>query len=506
MKDNNLLIPSFRGELSFLSNMFICEIKAWVNGKEYSFPSAENLYQSLKCPGNEEKFLSATPAEAKKLGRFLPMREDWDEVKLDVMEHVLSMKFSQHKDLLDKLLACDFQIVERNYWHDTFWGVCDGYGENWLGNMLEKVKCEHLNIPFVSSQERAISIGKDMLQKQEILSKEYGYKKLPSEKSFSVRREYSKTLPDFFMFDNNKNKKLHSRDGVLLAKKWNRVVVGDYGAFIEIDDSDICKTNIVCKPGEEYRINNPKYSGTVKYQWFVPKTGIETKLYFQQHEVTYADYQAGKWYISPYELKEGEYISEHDAYELAQDIGKTLPDDLKQALDCKVNDVFVPDGTISIHVDTTGFSNSAEVIKISVCDLNQFVYLNTLVKPQYTKQWAEAEKSHHISPSMVKDSPTRAEIAPTVRDLVESATKIVSFNPSFDRRMIKQSFGVDIPKEKFYDVKKAFSEDYPEGKHNFDTAITTYLGDRFTTSNKNAMVLSQIYNKQDAVRQEVLEK
>ena len=493
MKDHQLT-PSFRKELSFLSNMYLCGIKARVKEKDYTFPSAENLYQSLKCPGNEDLFATVSPSEAKKLGKTLLMREDWNSVKLDIMEYVIALKFSQNEELKNQLMQCDFQIVERNLWNDTYWGVCNGVGENHLGNILEKFKCKYLNIPFVSSQEYAVTVGKEMLQKQEDLSKEYKYKKLPSEKSLSVREEYSKKLPDFFMFDRNMDKKLHSHDGVLLARKWNRVVIGDYGAFVEIEDTDICKNNIICKPGEEYRIDDPKYSENVKYQWFIPKTGCDAKLYFQQRGVTYADYQAGKWYISPYDLKEGEYISEHEAYEQTQAIEKSLPADLEQALNCKQNELPIPDGTLSIHIETTGVTRSAEVLKISVCDLNRFVYLDTLVKPQYAKRWDEAERIHHISPAMVTNAPVRAEVVPQVRDLMESATKIISFNPPYDKRMIEQSFGVVIPKEKFFDVKKAFEIDFPESKHSFADAITSYLGQNYSTASKSAMVLAQIYN------------
>lgn len=493
MKDHQLT-PSFRKELSFLSNMYLCSIKARVKEKDYTFSSAENLYQSLKCPGNEDLFATVSPSEAKKLSKTLPMREDWDSVKLELMEEIVLQKFSQNEELKNQLMQCDFQIVERNLWNDTYWGVCNGVGENHLGNILEKFKCKYLNIPFVSSQEYAVTVGKEMLQKQEDLSKEYKYKKLPSEKSLSVREEYSKKLPDFFMFDRNMDKKLHSHDGVLLARKWNRVVIGDYGAFVEIEDTDICRNNIVCKQGEEYRIDDPKYSENVKYQWFIPKTGCDAKLYFQQRGVTYADYQAGKWYISPYDLKEGEYISEHEAYEQTQAIEKSLPADLEQALNCKQNELPIPDETLSIHIETTGVTRSAEVLKISVCDLNRFVYLDTFVKPQYAKRWNEAERIHHISPAMVANAPVRAEVASQVRDLMESATKIISFNPPYDKRMIEQSFGVVIPKEKFFDVKKAFEIDFPESKHSFADAITSYLGQNYSTASKSAMVLAQIYN------------
>jgi predicted NAD-dependent protein-ADP-ribosyltransferase YbiA (DUF1768 family) len=36
----------------------------------------------------------------------------------------------------------DRKLVEGNYWHDTFWGVCNGVGENYLGEILMHVRQE----------------------------------------------------------------------------------------------------------------------------------------------------------------------------------------------------------------------------------------------------------------------------------------------------------------------------------------------------------------------------
>ena len=97
----------------------------------------------------------------------------------------------------------------------------------------------------------------------------------------------------------------------MIANKFDRIVLGQYGAFIEIDDADMVKKNIKMKPGQEYRVKDPKYSNHVKYQWFTTRDKTNCKLYFQQKGVTYADYQAGKWYISPYEVLTKEEIYEH---------------------------------------------------------------------------------------------------------------------------------------------------------------------------------------------------
>ena len=52
-------------------------------------------------------------------------------------------KFKTHPDLAAQLLATDPQeLVEGNHWKDTYWGVCDGIGQNNLGKILMIVRDE----------------------------------------------------------------------------------------------------------------------------------------------------------------------------------------------------------------------------------------------------------------------------------------------------------------------------------------------------------------------------
>ncbi len=84
-----------------------------------------------------------TPGEAKKYGRTVVMRSDWDEVKLEVMENIVRAKFMQLPYLREKLLLTEDIILEEgNTWGDTFWGVYDGEGTNHLGLILMKVRKE----------------------------------------------------------------------------------------------------------------------------------------------------------------------------------------------------------------------------------------------------------------------------------------------------------------------------------------------------------------------------
>lgn len=126
------------------------------------------------------------------------------------------------------------------------------------------------------------------------------------------RQEYEDNLPEYWK--NYKEGNIYTLDGVLIATGLTdrKYVCGDYGIFLEINNQSIVKQNIVVKKGQEYRINDPKYSEHVKYQWFSPKNGADVKLYFQQKGVAYADYKPGKWYVSPYEVIEDTELAKLD--------------------------------------------------------------------------------------------------------------------------------------------------------------------------------------------------
>ena len=133
-------INSFSGENRFLSNFW--PAKVILNGVE--FVSVEHAYVASKTlDENLRKQISGmTPGQAKRFGRTFDLREDWNEVKLSVMENLLRQKFS-HKELSDMLIATgQCELIEGNTWGDTFWGVCNGVGQNHLGKLLMKIRHE----------------------------------------------------------------------------------------------------------------------------------------------------------------------------------------------------------------------------------------------------------------------------------------------------------------------------------------------------------------------------
>ena len=82
------------------------------------------------------------PSMAAFFGRSSNMipRADWDLVKDGVMEEAVQLKFDQHPQLKEQLLATsDWKLVEKT--NDSYWGNGkNGNGLNKLGKLLEQVR------------------------------------------------------------------------------------------------------------------------------------------------------------------------------------------------------------------------------------------------------------------------------------------------------------------------------------------------------------------------------
>ena len=126
----------------------------------------------------------------------------------------------------------------------------------------------------------------------------YHYKKLPFLQSACQRLWYYDHLPSWCNI--NGDSCILYAGSLPIANGYKRIVIGDYGAYIEISPSQIIGKNIMIKPGEEYR-KEERYKN-VKYYWLCPLTDEKVKIYWQRHTVSYADYQPMMFYVSPYEV------------------------------------------------------------------------------------------------------------------------------------------------------------------------------------------------------------
>lgn len=138
-----MAINCFRGWHGFLSNFY--EVPVEYDGIIYG--SVEAAFQAQKCIDDEEKrkFSDLRPVKAKKAGMRVPLRKDWEDVKLEIMKALVQAKFTQNSELAQRLLSTgEAELIEGNDWNDLFWGVDlrTGQGENHLGRILMKIREE----------------------------------------------------------------------------------------------------------------------------------------------------------------------------------------------------------------------------------------------------------------------------------------------------------------------------------------------------------------------------
>lgn len=135
------MIDSFNGRYKCLSNFHPSKVK--LDGVDY--PSVEHAYQAAKAlDPAERRFVKdmETPGKAKRAGRKVRLRPDWEQIKISVMENLLRQKFRQPDFKRALLKTGDAELVEGNTWGDRFWGVCAGVGHNHLGKLLMKIREE----------------------------------------------------------------------------------------------------------------------------------------------------------------------------------------------------------------------------------------------------------------------------------------------------------------------------------------------------------------------------
>ena len=89
MYTQNTMKKGFSGDLAYLSNFY--ETPVVYEGQLYR--NAESAYQAIKCEHitDRQQFITTTGAEAKKLGRTVAIRKDWDNIKIFYMinSHVI---------------------------------------------------------------------------------------------------------------------------------------------------------------------------------------------------------------------------------------------------------------------------------------------------------------------------------------------------------------------------------------------------------------------------------
>ena len=148
-------ISSFQGDNRYLSNFYPAPFKY----KNRMWDTSEHAFQAAKAvnPVDAATIRAAsTPGKAKRMGRVIVIRPDWDDIRVQVMDDIVFAKFDQNPSLKQRLLDTeDAELVEGNHWGDDFWGVPHGrHGENHLGKILMSVRSRLRDREYTQQSER----------------------------------------------------------------------------------------------------------------------------------------------------------------------------------------------------------------------------------------------------------------------------------------------------------------------------------------------------------------
>lgn len=114
--------------------------------------------------------------------------------------------------------------------------------------------------------------------------------------------------------------------------------------------------------------------------------------------------------------------------------------------------------TIVINVETTGLNSAEdELLRVTILSDSGKILFDEYIRPTAHKEWPEAEKIHHITPEMVKDSYPILYHTKELNQIIGSADVIVGYNHSFDMAFLAAA-GIKSDPKKNYDLMLEFSQ------------------------------------------------
>ena len=120
-----------------------------------------------------------------------------------------------------------------------------------------------------------------------------------------------------------------------------------------------------------------------------------------------------------------------------------------------------PSRVLFFDLELTGVYDHDEIISISIVDGNEQLIMDPLIRPIHKKKWKRTEKIHGITPAMVQDAPTLAELAPRLREIVSGADRMIAYGTSTDYAQLKKIYATkserNALKDKLVDCAAEFS-------------------------------------------------
>jgi len=155
-------VMEFCDDFRFLHNFYPAPVLL-PKSDGFTYPSVEHAYQACKTDDMVERAIIRSfgnPGDAKRHTRTFPLPENWDKVKVEIMEHLVLQKFSVDPMKKNLLKTGDMVLINGNHWSEIFWGVDlpTMRGANVLGSILMNIRA--------SLSGKAVSAPSEQKEKQ----------------------------------------------------------------------------------------------------------------------------------------------------------------------------------------------------------------------------------------------------------------------------------------------------------------------------------------------------
>lgn len=129
--------------------------------------------------------------------------------------------------------------------------------------------------------------------------KKYHYRPIPATvQTGSVKSYYRDRLPAWAKIKISRKYPLKTKQGDKLCEAYEKIVVGDYGAYVEISASHLLIDQFIYI--DEQDISENIDTRQKSYMTFVLNTDPDFKILFQVKSVAYGNFIPGRFYVNPY--------------------------------------------------------------------------------------------------------------------------------------------------------------------------------------------------------------
>lgn len=123
------------------------------------------------------------------------------------------------------------------------------------------------------------------------------------------------------------------------------------------------------------------------------------------------------------------------------------------------------DRVLFFDLELTGVYDHDEIISISIVNAKGETVMDTLVHPVHNKRWKRTEKIHGITPAMVADAPTLAELTPRIKELFENADRLIAYGVSTDYSHIKYIYETEVERQWLFEKTRCCANEFVRYQH-----------------------------------------